>query len=199
MNPIPCSSLPARTAGTTMRRRRLGLAWIVLLTSWSLAASAEEPLQLGNEQIGMTAEAMSKTDAANPGGSAPGPTAKPEATPPAPTEWASGADASDPWAPADAHAGVSPAATSYEACVELAIQQGNGFAAASGVCQAIFPESVAPPQAAQAEAPGQAAPQEPETRQTGGVNDAPSADDDGPLVLTLDGPVPSVGGSGAGD
>lgn len=218
MKPAPRSCVPALVARRVRRPVRPGLVWIGVLACWPLASAAEEPLRLGSEHIGMTAEGMSETAAEGPAlaPERPAAGAATGATQPPPTEWTTGGD---PWAPDDARPPVSPAAGSYDECVELAIQSGSGFRAASGVCQALFPEPVAPSRAAQQPAPAETpvkaeseTPLKPESEtplkpepetpvkaapETPAAGEA--APDDGPLVLTLDGRAHSAGGSGAAD
>jgi hypothetical protein len=143
-------------------RSRLSLLLLSLLLGLaavgfaSLAADADEdeaPLELGSEHIGMTSEAISKVEeeahteqvveeaieqsewSDQDLGYAPEPDCPPVETPPL-------ADPEEPVVQTRA-VGVDD----YASCVEVAIRSGNGFKAASSVCQTLFPETPAPPPA----------------------------------------------------
>ena len=139
-------------AGPGLARVFVGLSVGVL----ALASAAAEPMQLGNEHLGMTSEGVSA--ASN--------TSKDEARVAAElakSEWRT-EDPSD--APPQAVANTGPAASNYEDCVELAIRSGNGFRASSSVCLALFPGAYA------------------YQAQTAPLSQAASPDDE-PLLLTL--------------
>jgi len=201
MNPNPrpvAFPRPSRAARPLRRDRRVVLPCVAALAWWPLVAAAEEPLQLGNAQVGLTAEAMSGAGQAAANTAPPAPAGATETAPEtAPSEWTNREATRDPWAPEESAVGVAPAVTSYDGCVELAVRAGNGFKAASGVCAVIFPEPVAPSQRS-----GGAAPVAP-TQKTAAADDgtkvAAPPEDDGPVVLTLDGPVPKLDATGTAD
>lgn len=141
--------------------------------AWPLASRADEPLQLGSEQIGMTAESLSEAQSAA--------AAQPPSAGAPHSEWNAVGSGDDPWASLDEHGSGGPAATTYDDCVELAVKMGNGFSAASGVCQALFPE----PGEANAAAPPSPRDVSPDVAEPQVAAEASASEE--PLVLRLHG------------
>lgn len=140
---------------------------------WPFASRADEPLQLGSEHIGMTAEGLSEAQ--------PAPPVQPPSADAVQSEWNAVGSGEDPWASLDEHGSGGPAVTNYDDCVELAVKMGNGFSAASGVCQALFPE----PGEANATAPPSPRDVSPDATEPRAAAEASASEE--PLVLRLHG------------
>lgn len=113
-------------------------------------ADEDAPLQLGSEHLGMTSEGIQEAkEQAAIERSIEAEIEK--------SEWTD-EDLGDDFAcececPEVADAAAAPAAgvethaagvSDYESCIEVAIRGGNGFSAASSVCQTLYPELVEP-------------------------------------------------------
>jgi len=108
------------------------------------AAADEGPLVLSNENLGMTAEGIAAEAAALEA-------EKIElarvANPPEENEWIDASPVRQEAAATECPAVVAEVAAGaagvgFETCVEAAIRGGNGFAASSSVCRAVFPDEV---------------------------------------------------------
>jgi len=139
-------STPFRPIHVAILATLAGLAFASISSLAASEAGADAPLELGSKHVGMTSEGLSDAEQA----------AQTERRVDAAirdSEWTDDDDGEGALSfacpdPVAAATGPAPDPVSihaigvegYDSCVEVAIRGGNGFRAASGVCQTLYPE-----------------------------------------------------------